>query len=129
MTNEPHNRNPLGDLLNALMAEADCDPERALELACRRLGDGSLHRLASEHDLVMEALRAACVEIVAANGLDPLVVCDHACWLPGEVEHPENWCRHTVPHKPFGGCETVRRCCFGGDVKCIAHNVKDEARL
>jgi hypothetical protein len=83
MTNEPHNRNPLGDLLNSLMAEADCDPERALELACLRLGDGSLHRLASEHDLVMNALRAACVEIVAANAsgegratartLDPVV--------------------------------------------------------
>jgi hypothetical protein len=69
MTNEPHNRNPLGDLLNSLMAEARHDPERALELACRRLGDGSLHRLASEHSLVMDALRAACVEIVA-NGDD-----------------------------------------------------------
>ena len=64
MTKAQDNRNPLGDLLNALMAEADCDPERALELACLRLGDGSLHRLASEHDLVMNALRAACVEIV-----------------------------------------------------------------
>ena len=40
---------------------------KALEIACRDLPDGSLHRLALEHDTVKGALEAACVEVMAGK--------------------------------------------------------------
>ena len=70
MTTNPHDRNPLGDKLNHYMACAAAvghpgDYNTALEIACRDLPDGALHRLAIAHDTVKGALEAACVEVMA----------------------------------------------------------------
>ena len=72
MNSNPHDRNPLGDKLNHYMACAAAvgqagDYNQALEIACRELPDGSLHRLAMEHDTVKGALEAACVEVRAGK--------------------------------------------------------------
>jgi len=59
--------NPVGDRVNYYMGKAKGDYNKALEIACRDLPDGSLHRLAMEHDTVKGALEAACVEVMAGK--------------------------------------------------------------